>query len=416
MADASRIPWFSRVTAKTALTFDKGDILNIRDIEQSLENLKRVPSSDANIEILPASGDSAALGESDIKITYKQTFPFRLNLGINDSGSKATGKWQGTAALSWDNLFSANDLLYGSFSHSLKRHSDDDGARASESHSLYYSVPFGYWLFSASFSRNQYHQQVFGAFNNNYLYSGETQTTHANLSYMLYRDGSRKTRLAGGFWSRHSKNYIDGSEIDVQHRRLAGWEANISHTEYLGESILSATLGYKRGTGIRKSEHVVEERRNEGTSRLKIISADISLTVPFRIGNQRWQFTTDWQSQWNKTPLILADRLSIGGRYTVRGFDGELTLTGDRGWIWRNDISWNAFDNQWIYLALDAGRVKGGANRDMQSGNHLVGTAMGIKGGWKGFYYDFFVGCPLAKPSGFRTSGSVTGFNVGVSF
>ena len=29
---------------------------------------------------------------------------------------------------------------------------------------------------------------------------------------------------------------------------------------------------------------------------------------------------------------------SIGGRYTVRGFDGEASLMGERGWLLRNDI------------------------------------------------------------------------------
>ncbi len=37
-------------------------------------------------------------------------------------------------------------------------------------------------------------------------------------------------------------------------------------------------------------------------------------------------------------PLITQDRFSIGGRYTVRGFDGETTLIGERGWLLRNDL------------------------------------------------------------------------------
>ena len=31
--------------------------------------------------------------------------------------------------------------------------------------------------------------------------------------------------------------------------------------------------------------------------------------------------------------------VSIGGRYTVRGFDGEYTLTGESGWYWQNEIA-----------------------------------------------------------------------------
>jgi len=40
----------------------QGDLLNIRDIEQGLENLKRVPTADANIELQPGE----AMGETDV--------------------------------------------------------------------------------------------------------------------------------------------------------------------------------------------------------------------------------------------------------------------------------------------------------------------------------------------------------------
>ena len=38
VADSGNVPRFTRLHALTALTFDSGDLLNIRDIEQSLEN------------------------------------------------------------------------------------------------------------------------------------------------------------------------------------------------------------------------------------------------------------------------------------------------------------------------------------------------------------------------------------------
>ncbi|URL05862.1 ShlB/FhaC/HecB family hemolysin secretion/activation protein [Avibacterium sp. 21-595] len=415
IADASRIPWFSKLTAKTALAFKQGDLINLRDIEQSLENLKRVPTADANIEILPTD-NNAQIGESDIKITYQQQFPFRLSLNLDDSGSKSTGKWQGSATLSWDNLFSANDLFYTTFTHSLKRHSDDPGRRATRNYGFYYSVPFGYWMLSASLYKTDYHQDVFGAFDNTYLYAGRSETTNLNLAYRLYRDAVRKTTLSGGFWSRHSKNYIDGAEIGVQRRRMAGWQINLSHIEYIKAATLKLSAGFKWGTGVRHAMAAPEEYWGNGTSRPKIITASVDINYPFYIGKQLLAFNTNWSAQWNKTPLIQQDRFSIGGRYTVRGFDGELTLSGERGWLWRNELSWNvANKGHWLYLALDGGRVMG-RDEEMRLGHHLMGTALGLRGGWTHFYYDVFIGRPLSKPSGFKTSHSVTGFNIGLTF
>ena len=45
-----------------------------------------------------------------------------------------------------------------------------------------------------------------------------------------------------------------------------------------------------------------------------------------------------------------------------------------------------------------------------------MGTAIGLRGGIKGFSYDVFVGKPIRKPEGFKTSNAVAGFNIGYSF
>lgn len=256
VSDSGNVPRFTRLHALTGLTFSKGDVLNVREIEQSLENLKRVPTAEANIEILPSETD---VGVSDIKISYQQAFPFRINLGLDDSGSTSTGKYQASGTLSVDNLFSANDLFYTSFTHSLKSSDDEAGKRATKNLTFYYSIPFGYWTLSALQTYNRYYQEVFGAFNNNYLYAGKSNTTKATLSYLLYRDSKRKTSISGSFWSRQSQNYIDGAEIEVQKRRMAGWEAGISHKEYIGDATLELSANYKRGTGARGSIEAPEE-------------------------------------------------------------------------------------------------------------------------------------------------------------
>ena len=415
VADSGNVPRFTRLHALTALTFDSGDLLNIRDIEQSLENLKRVPTVEANIEILPSESDKAEVGDSDLKISYNQAFPFRLNLGLDDAGSTSTGKWQASGTLSIDNIFSANDLFYTSFTHSLKQKGDDPGRRASKNFTLYYSVPFGYWNLAFSHNQSRYHQEVFGAFDNSYIYAGESDTDKLTLSYLLYRDAKRKTTVSGSLWSRQSQNYIDGAEIEVQKRRMAGWEAGFNHKEYFPTATLELSANFKRGTAARGALSAPEELFGEGTSRPKIITASVSLTKPFQWGSQSWQWQSSVNAQWNKTPLIAQDRFSIGGRYTVRGFDGELSLSGERGWNWRNELSWQFSPNHAFYWAVDGGRVSGWSTEN-QLGHHLMGTASGLRGGVKGFSYDVFMGRPMRKPEGFITSDGVAGFNIGYSF
>ena len=414
LRDNSAYPKATLATPWFALPMGAGDVLNIRDIEQGLENFKRPSHADANIQIVPAAEGSLP-GESDLVIEFEQHFPYRLTLGLDDSGSKSTGRLQGSATVSIENLLSFNDLFYAAFTRSFKRDSDDDGPRGSENVSAYYAVPWKNWLLSASASQYDYHQTVFGSYVD-YRYAGKSTTVNGTLSRVLYRDQQRKTTAGIGVWHRRSTNTIDDAEVEVQRRRMAGWQLNLQHKEYIGNATLDVGLGYKRGTGANGALPAPEEFFGEGTSRPKIITADISLNLPFALGEQPWRYYTSWRGQWNKTPLIQQDKFSIGGRYTVRGFDGELTLSGDRGWLWRNELAWNVMRaGHEVYWALDKGVVRG-RGTDELPGRHLVGAAMGLRGVLWGLNYDYFVGTPIHKPQGFRTSHVTTGFSLSYQF
>lgn len=58
-------------------------------------------------------------GYSDVILAWQQAKPYRLHVGIDDSGSDATGKYQGTATLSLDHVLTLNDLFYISYNHDL---------------------------------------------------------------------------------------------------------------------------------------------------------------------------------------------------------------------------------------------------------------------------------------------------------
>lgn len=148
--DTSKRLSFRRLNALTGFTFASGKVLNVRDIEQSLENLKRVPTVDANIEITPSEAEGAAAGESDLMISYAQRFPLRFSISLDDSGASSTGKYQLSGTVSIDNLLSANDLFYTTLTHSIKGKGDDIGKRASKNVAFYYSIPWRYWHLSIS--------------------------------------------------------------------------------------------------------------------------------------------------------------------------------------------------------------------------------------------------------------------------
>lgn len=186
-----------RITLRNALPASPGDILNLRDIEQGLENLRRVPTADADIQIAP--GDNA--GESDLVIVRKQTLPLRVAFSLDDAGSISTGRYQGSVALSVDNPLRLNDLLYVSAGHSLGGNSNPgDDRKGTQNYSAWYSAPWGYWQLSVAASQYDYHQTVPG-YLTTYQYSGKSQNADVRLSRILYRDGSRKTTASVRGWT-----------------------------------------------------------------------------------------------------------------------------------------------------------------------------------------------------------------------
>lgn len=402
-----------RGTKWNAIPIQSGDILNLRDIEQGLENFKRIPTATADIKIEAAEGEGAEPGQSDLVISYQQSFPFRVSLSLDDSGSESTGKYQGGVTLSYDNWWTLNDLFYISINHDLG--GGDAGARGTRGGTVHYSVPFGYWTLSTTASSNRYFQSIAGL-NQNYVYSGTSSSNDLKLSRVVYRDAQRKTTVALRAYLKESNNFIDDTEVETQRRRTAGWELSVGHREFMGANTLDLNLAYRHGTGAFQSLAAPEDLFGEGASRPQVWNADVSLSVPFQVAQQNLRYLGTFRGQWNDTPLVPQDRFSIGGRYTVRGFDGDMMLSSDRGWTWRNDVGLIlGSSSQELYLALDYGEVNGQASQYL-IGTCLVGTALGLRGNLLGGSYDIFVGQPIKKPDGFRTANTTAGFSLNWSY
>ena len=366
---------------KSAVPIQPGDLLNLHDIAQAQENFKRVPTAEIDIQITPATGAQAKLGESDLIIQWQQTRGFRLSAFADDSGTQSTGKYQGGVTLSFDHLLTLNDLFYITLNHDLG--GGQAGDRGTRGNMLHYSVPYAYWLLSLTASSYHYHQTLPGYFRVLVRYSGESDNSEIRLARVLHRNGQRKTTAAVRLWSRNSRNFVNNTATENQQRRMAGWELSLHQRELIAAAILDVTLTYYRGTGVLNTLPAPEELFNEGTSRPQILSAQTQLTLPFQLGQQKLRYNLMARAQWNQTPLIPQDRFAIGGRYTVRGFDGESSLLAERGYLVRNDLTVNlGHSGQELYLGLDYGDIDGPSSQ-FQIGKRLIGGVLGLRGSFK---------------------------------
>ena len=391
------------ITLYSSFPVHAGQLLDLRDIEQGLENLQRLPTVRASMEILPASQP----GESDIALLWQQQRMWRVGASLDDSGTRSTGRYQGGLTLSLDNPFSLSDLFYLSGSRSLDR----QGGKGSDNITGHYSVPVGYWMFGMTANNYQYHQTVAGI-NGDYRYRGKSSNIGFQLSRILHRSGSQKTTLTYDVLARDSKNYIDDTEVEVQRRRTAAWRIGLQHRHYISQATLDAGISYQRGTRWFGAQPAPEEYFGDATALSKIVQISAQLDIPFALVNQKFHYNLRYQRQFSNTPLTPQDQFAIGNRWTVRGFDGERTLNADRGWFVRNDIAWaTPVSMQELYLGVDYGEV-GGNGSQYLVGNHLAGGAVGIRGSAFNTGYDLFAAVPFSKPEGFKTDPVSLGFNL----
>nr|WP_235192672.1 ShlB/FhaC/HecB family hemolysin secretion/activation protein [Pantoea sp. IMH] len=387
-----------------------GELLDLRDIEQGLENMQRLPGVEAHMALRP--GDKP--GESDIIIERTQRRFWRIGAWLDDSGTESTGRYQSGVMLALDNPTSLSDLFYITASRDLRF----AGRKSSKSLAGHYSVPIGYWQFGVTASDYDYHQTVAG-YSQDFLYAGKSRSLDLQISRVLHRNAASKTTATYDVLVKASRNYINDTEIVSQQRRTSAWRLGLSHRHFIGPATLDAGVSYQRGTrwfGALPAWEESYEDETYATALSKILTWQAALTLPFALGSQHFSYNTQFRRQMSNTPLTPQDEFAIGNRWTVRGFDGERTLSASEGWTLQNTLAWQTpIPAQEFYLGADYGEVRG--NRATQGGlpgSHLAGGVAGLRGAIApaDISYDFFAGTPFSKPAGFKTDPVTFGFSL----
>jgi hemolysin activation/secretion protein len=405
---------FTEDSARYATLFNtmpahSGNLLDLRDIEQGLENLQRPPSVRARMEIVPGQRP----GASDIVIHREQARFLRLGSWLNDGGTQSTGRYRGGVMLALDNPLSLSDLFYLT----LERDLGFTGKKHIKTYSGHYSVPFGYWLFSINGGHYDYAQLTGDPATHmmqRQFYQGASDNLSVQAKRIIHRSASHKTALSYDVMARTSDNCVNNTVMETQKRRTSAWRLGLNHRHYLGAATLDADLSYQQGTRWFGAQPAKEESNNNGTALAKITQWSTRITLPFSLAGERFRYQGFYRHQLSHTYLTPPDQFAIGNRWSVRGFDGERPLYADSGWFLRNDIGWRTpLPNQEWYVAIDYGEING-MRSDKEPGRRLAGAVTGLRGALAGtgFSYELFTGVPLSKPDGLATDAVTLGFNL----
>ena len=82
-----------------------GELLNLREIEQMVDQLNRLPSNRVQMELAPGQ----EVGGSEVLVKNTPQKPWRVGLARHNDGQKSTGEQQWGASLDWDSPFGLAD-------------------------------------------------------------------------------------------------------------------------------------------------------------------------------------------------------------------------------------------------------------------------------------------------------------------
>lgn len=374
-----------------SLPLKVGNVLNLRDMEQAVEQLNRLQSQDIKFNIEPGVYSNGSVLVAEVKPTK----PWYFGMSTDNSGSASTGEYPVSLSGGVDNVLGIQDTL--SYSLSGSREADTG---ESNSASVSWNAPIGYWLLGLSDSSSDYRQKTIGSVRDFEL-SGSSHDKKLSLDYVLLRDNKKKVSLFGAIKTRRRRSYIDGTEIEVQRRDLTEIELGSKYRQYLGRSVLDFSFSLHQGIELFGSDLVNSNAASDvAQPNYRFYSLSSSLSAPFSLFDVQMNYIGQFSAQYADTAIYSLDWFSNGGRYTVRGYSSSEALSSDSGWRLRNDVSLPLpFDVKWLsvvsYLGLDVGQVFGEGVEDDHDNNTLIGLSLGVKGALLGMNYDAFISEPF---------------------
>ncbi len=353
-----------------------GNPLNLKDLEQGIDQANRLPSNKISMRLLPGE----YRGGSVIQLSNPELPRWSGNASIDNHGQKSTGREVLRAMTVYSSPFSLSDYVMLSGSTTLGSNPDV----YSRSVSTLYSIPYGYWTYSA-----------FGFYS---TYSSETQTStvlnahgwSSNIGIRadktLSRDGNTINTLSGQFNYKQAKNFLETLQLNISSQDLAIFSIDYSHFRVLTSGVFSAGVGIDRGTSLLNAQTHSDAVSNVFTK----LRGNISTYYYFNFLEDTYLYRNKLVGQYSEHHLPGVEWFGISDNSAIRGLDKN-NLSASDGWYFRNTLS-RDFSVDSIKFTPRVGADYGQINAGIESGfDKAIGVSMGQRITYKKASFDLEV-------------------------
>lgn len=383
-----------------------GKVLNLRDIEQGLDQINRLSRYNAQIKLPPGSKQ----GYSVVDIQSQENSAGTASLGFANNGQESTGETQLSANLGWGNALNMLDMWQLSASKSSELRTSKDAQNLS----LSIDIPAGYWNVGYRTSYSDYKRTI----NNNsfkFESTGRTNSHDFDIKRLFYRDSESKASLKLNVNHRKEKNYILGNLLQTGSRRLSSASLSFDYSTRLAGGFLTLSPRYALGTdwfgGEEDSNKTSVMPKAQFSKATLTASYSYPLSKTLRLGSTLF-------GQWSDDTLYGSQRLSIGGLHSVRGFK-DVSISGDQGYYWRNDLNWSLgqlpyFGSVSAQLALDSGSIVKDSRDALERGS-LLGTSLSLNTRNSYVSTSLTLGAPLQSPQRLNADDTVVYYQINIT-
>ena len=398
----------------TAFPTRGGDHLNLRNLEQGLDQLNRLGSNNATMEMIP--GQSA--GSSNVVISNDVGRRYRFNAGFDNSGQVGTGELQNKLGFTYDNLFGVNDFL--AINGQTDAHRDGE-ARQSRSGSLLYEVPFGYWTAELSLSYFEYAQEIDG-FASSFQSSGTSESQSLSLKRLIHRDNLSKTSLGLKIQHKDNENFIEDTLVETSSRELSIASLDFTHIRRFLGGRLVLGLGYHKGLDNFGALDDSNQDLVDGQplAQFDKWTTSIQYQRPFNLFNRSAYYSLSGNAQHSDDVLFSTEQLSIGGQFSINGFKDD-GLSGRSGGFIRQTFGIAVFNsgkwwsrrlgNPQFTFGIDTGTVRtDDPARDTFTS--LSSASIGLSGQINRINYSVTYAEPISAPDFIFTEGREVYFSL----
>jgi len=379
--EQARAPSLRRRELDMVLPLRQGDLLNLRALEQGIDNLNRLASFQASVELLPGEKPGASIAD----ITVARQWPWQAALVWDGEAIEQHPSNTVRASLTLDSPLKLADRLIVGLNANLQD-AEVDNAHGS---SLDYDLPMGWWRFSVGTDRFEYENPITAGLTT-FVSSGQSRSVRGELSRVLWRDGKHRMSMALHGKRRSSDNFIDDVTVGVSSSRLKalGWRIDVSRVA--APWVVDASMDVEAGAVRSLADpSPVDDHYSR-------IMANTRLQYHWPRSSLHWSVN----AQWSDTELLPSEQLALAGH--VRGF-APLSVNANTGLAtqveWAYPLFINAYGFKTLRPQLGAEYSWAPAASGNASEERLMAVTAGMTLPWKQVLTQLKIAAPLTGNS-----------------